>query len=181
MMEELTLKEKITYSLIGVTILGGSFFVGRSLIRKAKVSSEEKKTFEEGAPATFAKQIKMAFENDAPFGWGTDEEALRKIFSSIQSKEEFKKIILSYSRLYGRNMMADMKEELSSSEYSEMLSIIAAKPDSGYAATSIEGSNQQFEAWAKRLKSAFEKTYLFLPGTDEDAIKTVFLEGSDYL
>ncbi|MBS1610429.1 MAG: hypothetical protein JSS70_17070, partial [Bacteroidetes bacterium] len=35
---------------------------------------------------------------------------------------------------------------------------------------------QQYEAWAKRLKAAFDITYWFIPGTDEDAVKAVFME-----
>jgi hypothetical protein len=53
-----------------------------------------------------------------------------------------------------------------------MLQIIAAKPDKeGQAPTT-----NQYTAWAKRLKAAFDKTYSFIPGTDEDAIKAVFSE-----
>jgi hypothetical protein len=37
-------------------------------------------------------------------------------------------------------------------------------------------SNKQYEAWAKRLKAAFDKTYGFIPGTDEEAIRAVFVE-----
>ena len=35
---------------------------------------------------------------------------------------------------------------------------------------------QQYLSWAKRLKAAFDTTYWFVPGTDEEAIKAVFLE-----
>ena len=33
-----------------------------------------------------------------------------------------------------------------------------------------------YDGWAKRLKAAFDKSYGFMPGTDEDAIKAVFNE-----
>ncbi len=33
-----------------------------------------------------------------------------------------------------------------------------------------------YDAWAKRLKAAFDKVYGFLPGTDADAIVAVFNE-----
>jgi NADH:ubiquinone oxidoreductase subunit 3 (subunit A) len=62
--EGFTPKEIITYSLLGVVVLGGSFFIGRRLVRKARSDSEEKKTYEEGNEATMAKQLKMAFDND---------------------------------------------------------------------------------------------------------------------
>jgi hypothetical protein len=171
-----TLKEKLTYGVIGLVVIGGSFFIGRSIIRKARATTEEKKTYEEGNPATHAKQIKMAFENDMWWGWGTDEEALRKTIQAIPSKDEFRKVINSYQKLYARSMMADMQDELTTSEYNEMLAIIAAKPESGTAAIQVHSSPVQFQSWAKRLKSAFDITYWMLPGTDENAIKAVFIE-----
>ncbi len=176
--DEFTLEEKIKYGIIGVIVLGGSFFIGRSIIRKARSTSEEKKTYEEGNAATYAKQIKMAFENDMWWGWGTDEDALRRTLIAIPSKEEFRNVINSYQKLYARSLMADMKSDLSTSEYNEMLAIIATKPERGTAAIQIQSTPQQYQAWAKRLRSAFNvSTWGFLPyGTDEDAIKTVFLE-----
>jgi hypothetical protein len=174
--DEFTVKEKITYGILGFVLIGGSFFIGRSLIRKARATTEEKRTYEDGNPATYAKQIKMAFENDMWWGWGTDEEALRKVITAIPSKEEIKKVISSYQKLYARSMMADMQDELTTSEYKEMLAIIAAKPERGNTIQQTQLSVLQFQSWAKRLRAAFEVSYWFLPGTDEDAIKTVFLE-----
>ena len=174
--DEFTLEEKIKYGILGLVVLGGSFFIGRSIIRKARSTSEEKKTYEEGSAATYAKQIKMAFENDMWWGWGTDEDALRKTIRAIPSREEFKKIINSYQKLYSRSMMADMQDELTTSEYREMLAIIAAKPEKGNVVQPTQLSPLQYQSWAKRLRAAFEVSYWFLPGTDEDAIKAVFLE-----
>ena len=77
--DEFTLKEKITYTILGIVVIGGSFLIGKSMIRRVKADNEERKTFEDGSAATYAKQIKMAFEND---GWGgTDEQALRNVLS----------------------------------------------------------------------------------------------------
>jgi hypothetical protein len=172
--DEFTTKEKIQYTLLGVVVLGGSFFIGRNIVRQARANAEEKKTYEDGTPATFAKQIKMAFENDNPFGWGTDEEVIRKAVIAIPSKDSFRKVINSYQKLYARSLMADMQDELATSEYNEMLAIIAAKPERDGGAR-IEDSGL-FVSWAKRLKAAFDISYGPFPGTDEDAIKAVFME-----
>lgn len=174
--DEFTIEEKIKYGILGLVVLGGSFFIGRSIIRKARANNEEKKTYEDGNPATYAKQIKMAFENDMWWGWGTDEEALRKAVIAIPSKDEFKKVINSYQKLYARSMMADMQDDLTTSEYNEMLAIIAAKPEKGNEPIQIQQNPLQFQSWAKRLRAAFTVSYWMFPGTDEDAIKAVFME-----
>lgn len=146
--------------------------IGRSVIKKAIVKNEQAKTLEEGSAPTYAKQVKMAFQNDG--WWGTDTAALRSALRSIPSKEEFRKVMASYQRLYSSSLLGDMQAELKSSEYNEMLYIISAKPESngGQVAIGID----QLQAWAKRLKAAFDMTYGFMPGTDEEAIKAVFLE-----
>ncbi len=176
--DEFTLEEKVKYGILGVIVLGASFFVGRSIIRKARATGEERKTYQEDNSATYAKQIKMAFENDMWWGWGTDEEALRRTIKAIPSKEEFRKVIKSYQKLYARSLMADMKSDLSTDEYNEMLAIISTKPERGNAPIQIQTSSQQYLSWAKRLRAAFNQhTWGFLPyGTDEEAIKAVFME-----
>jgi hypothetical protein len=174
--EDFTLKEKLTYGIVGLVVLSGTFLLGRSVVRGAVSTSEQKKTYEDGNSASFAQQLKMAFENDNYFGWGTDEEGIRDVIRKVPSKDYFKQVINSYQKLYARSLMADLKEELATSEYNEMLAIIAGKPDkiTGNYTTII--TSQQYLAWAKRLKAAFDITYWFVPGTDEPAIKAVFME-----
>lgn len=165
----LTLKEKILYTAGGIILLGGTFILGKKLVQKFITSREEKKSFDEGSSATIAKKIKMAFEND---GWpGTNTTGLRIIFREVETKEQFAKVAKSYQKLYNSNLFKDMSDELQSSEYNEMLSIIAAKADKGNTPSAYN-----YSAWAKRLKAAFDKTYGIFPGTDEDAIKAVFIE-----
>lgn len=69
-------------------------------------------------------------------------------------------------------MYEDMSDELQASQYNELLQIIAAKPQKKGA----KPTQSLYTAWAKRLKAAFDKTYSFIPGTDEPAIKAVFTE-----
>lgn len=165
-------REIILYSMGSILLVGGTFFVGRKLIRDAVKKHEENNSVEDGSIASYAKQIKMAFENDG--WWGTDEQALRTTLISIPSKQTFNSVAKSYQRLYNRSLMADMQSELSTSEYNEMVSIINGKMDNINSKT-IDYS-KQYETWARRLKSAFDKTYGFIAGTDEEAIKAVFDE-----
>lgn len=170
----MSLKEKIQYSLLGIIVVGGAIIIGRKAIQKAQRNNEQSKTLEDGSAPTFAKQIKMAFDNDG--WWGTNKEALRTAIQGIQSKSDFRKVMSSYQKLYNSSLLGDMQQELKSSEYNELLAIVAAKPDS-YNPDAVPTINvQQYESWAKRLKAAFDITYGFIPGTDEPAIKAVFLE-----
>lgn len=174
--EDFTLKEKLTYSIVSLVVLSGSFFIGRSIVRNARSTSEQKKTYEDGNAASFAQQLRMAFENDNYFEWGTDEEAIRSVIRKVPSKDYFKQVINSYQKLYARSLMGDLKSELETSEYNEMLSIIAGKPDKITGNYKPILTYQQYGAWAKRLKAAFDITYWFVPGTDEPAVKAVFME-----
>ncbi|MES2565487.1 MAG: hypothetical protein V4565_01395 [Bacteroidota bacterium] len=169
---DLTLKEKLLYSFIGIGIVGGGVFFGRKLVLKGVANREEKKSFEDGTPATLAKQIKMAFENDG--WWGTDTEKLRSTLREIPSKQVFLQVQESYKKLYNSNMITDMSDELQTTEYNEMLQIIGQKPDK--TGSKPPSPTLSYEGWAKRLKAAFDKSYGFLPGTDEEAIKAVFSE-----
>ncbi|RYY91018.1 MAG: hypothetical protein EOO15_00310 [Chitinophagaceae bacterium] len=181
--EDFTLKEKLAYSLVGLVVLSGSFFIGRSIVRQARSNSEEKRTYDDGNAAYYAQKLKMAFENDNPFGWGTDKAAVREVLRMIPSRDIFKKVINSYQKLYARSLMGDLKSELTLSEYSEMLAIVAGKPDQISRGGAPLVGPQQYQAWARRLKAAFDITYWGVPGTDEAAIRAVFLEiptQSDY-
>ncbi len=173
--ETWTVKERIVYSLLGLVGVGGTIWLGKKIILNARSNKEENKSFEDGSSATTAKQIKMAFENDG--WWGTNTGALREALVSVQSQEEWSKVIKSYEKLYSTptvkaNLLKDMSDELQSTEYNEMLQIINAKPKKKGQAPAMN----QYRAWAKRLKAAFDKEYGFLPGSDSAAITATLNE-----
>jgi hypothetical protein len=168
--ESISLKEKVIYSLLAAAGITGIVVLGKKFIDNQISNKAHSKSFDDGTPETLAKQIKMAFENDGHFG--TDTEALRNVLIGINTRAELDKVFKAYKKEYHSNMYKDMSDELQATEYNEMLQIIAAKPDkAGQAPTA-----NQYTAWAKRLKAAFDKSYSFLPGTDEPAIKAVFTE-----
>jgi len=172
--QEFSLKEKIQYSLLGIIVVGGAVIVGRNWIRKARTNNEELKTLDEGNAPTIAKQIKMAFDND---GWfGTDKDALRAAVRAIPSRSEFRKVMVSYQKLYNSSLLGDMQKELKSTEYNEMLYIVSAKPETYSPNAPQQLTMEQLQGWAKRLNTAFNISYGPFPGTDEAAIKAVFLE-----
>jgi protein-disulfide isomerase-like protein with CxxC motif len=163
-------KDKVIYSLLAATGLAGLLYFGKKGIDKIISNQAQAKSFEDGTPETIAKQIKMAFEND---GYpGTNVKMLRKIMADIKNKTELSKVFNAYQHEFHSNMYADMSDELQSTEYNEMLMIVEGKPEKAGSAP----TQAQYKAWSKRLKAAFDKSYGFLPGTDEDAIKAVFNE-----
>jgi hypothetical protein len=84
--------------------------------------------------------------------------------------------MVSYQKLYNSSLLGDMQKELKSSEYNEMLYIVSAKPETNGTGAAKELSMSELQGWAKRLNAAFNITYGPFPGTDEPAIKAVFLE-----
>jgi hypothetical protein len=173
--ESWTIKEKVVYSLLGLVGVTGSIWLGRKIILSARSNKEQNSSFEDGSSATTAKQIKMAFENDG--WWGTNVTALREALTSVESQDEWSKVIKSYEKLYSTptekaNLLKDLSSELQSTEYNEMLQIINAKPQKKGQAP----AGNQYRAWAKRLKAAFDKEYGFLPGTDSAAVTVTLNE-----
>lgn len=172
--QEFTLKERIQYSLLGIIVVGGAVIIGRNWVRKARTNNEELKTLSDGNAPTIAKQIKMAFEND---GWfGTDKDTLRQAIRDIPSRSEFRKVMVSYQKLYNSSLLGDMQKELKSTEYNEMLYIVSAKPETNSHNEPKQLTTADLQGWAKRLNAAFNIYYGPFPGTDEPAIKAVLLE-----
>lgn len=163
-------RNEFMYGILGLLAVGGVIYFGRKFILKKIANKEENSSLEEGSAPTYAKQLKMSFEND---GWlGTDTTALRNTLRQIKSKDEFKQVMESYSKLYNSNLLKDMSNELQSTEYNEMIQIVAGKPEK----KGIVPTKTLYASWAKRMKAAFDKTYGFFPGTDSDAIIAVFNE-----
>ena len=165
----LSLQEKLAWSAAGVVVLSGAVYFGYKWVASMRTDREEGKSLDDGSAAAYAKEIKMAFDNDG--WWGTDTTKLREVMRRIPSKKVFDDTVASYTILFGTNMLRDMSEELSSSEYSEMMQIKAGKPDKSGAKVPINP-----QSTARRLKAAFDKTYGFIPGTDEEAIRAAFIE-----
>ena len=121
------LKTAVIYSSLGVGTATGLFFLTRSVLRKVRATQSEKHSLEEGDPATFAKQLKMAFENDNYFGWGTNLKIVKQVFNNLPSKSMYSKVQREYMKLYNKSLNADLEGELSSDEYNELIRILNAK------------------------------------------------------
>ena len=107
---------------------GAGTFIGiRYVVKNLKQGLREKNALYEGDPAAYATQLKMAFENDTWFGWGTDEEIIFRTLEEIPNKSMFSKVQNAYRDLYGNNLAADLKEELSTEDYIQAMQILNSK------------------------------------------------------
>jgi hypothetical protein len=121
------LKTVVIFSTLGLGTATGLFFLARHFYKKTRANISQSRSLEEGDPATYAKQLKMAFDNDNYFGWGTNEKLVMQVFNELPSKSMYTKVQREYSRLYGRSLNADLEDELSSEEYNEAIRILNAK------------------------------------------------------
>jgi hypothetical protein len=121
------LKTTVIYSALGLGTATGLFFLVRHFYKKSRANISQKRSLETGDPATFAKQLKMAFDNDNYLGWGTNEEMVLQVFREIPSKSMYSKVQREYFNLYGKSLNADLEQELSSEEYNELIRILNAK------------------------------------------------------
>jgi hypothetical protein len=116
------------YGTLGLGTTTGLFLLAKHLFQKAQVKSVENHSAEEGNPATYAKQLKMAFENDMWWGMGTNEELIFQTMQAIPTKAAYAKVQSAYYTLYGTNLNADLEDELSSQEYNQVILILSTKP-----------------------------------------------------
>ncbi len=124
---KLKVNSKVTTVLLTAGLGLGAFFGVRALVRTFKRNNRERLALNEGNPASYATQLKMAFENDNAFGWGTDEEMVYRILEQIPSTSLMRKVLRAYKDLYNSNLSADLKNEMTTQEYLIALEIINSK------------------------------------------------------
>lgn len=124
----ISISSQVTTALLATGAGVGTFMGIRALVRNFKQDLQERQALTEGNPAAFATRIKMAFENDNYFGWGTDEKVLFETLEAIPDWSTWLKVQKAYRNLYhGRNLAADLKDELDSEEFAMAMQIINSK------------------------------------------------------
>ncbi len=171
--DEVDATDYLLYGIGGLALATGGFMGVRYLVNRLKENIMQNQSLEDGNAATYAKQLKMAFENNG--WWGTDVESIRQVFTEVPSKDSFESVRKSYQKLYHANLIRDLTDELTNTEYNEMISIISSKPQKSGGNTADDRAAQAI-GWAKRLNAAVNYSVGGFPGTDEDAIRAVFTE-----
>ena len=123
----ISVSSQVTSTMLAAGAAVGVFLGIKAVVKNFKQGIREQQALTEGNPAAFATQLKMAFENDNYFGWGTDEEVVFSVLEAIPNGGTMNKVQRAYRDLYGRNLAADLQDELSSEEFSMALQIINSK------------------------------------------------------
>ena len=121
------IKTVLVYSALGLGTATGLVLALRFLIKKIKKNSVEKQSLLEGNPATLARQLKMAFDNDNWAGWGTNTKMVFDVFENMPTKATYQKVQSAYMGLYNKSLNADLESELSSEEYNKVIQILSSK------------------------------------------------------
>ena len=124
----ISIGDQLTTALIATGAGLGVFLGIRAVVRNFKKGIREQRALKEGNPASYATLLKMSFDNDNAFGWGTNEELLVSVLESIPSQRVFAKVQRAYRDLHNSHLSADLKSELDADEYARALNIINNKP-----------------------------------------------------
>lgn len=74
----------------------------------------------------WARRLKAAFDISYWMFPGTDEEAVKAVFTEIPSQGVFLQVAEAYARMYGSNLTEDLKSDMW--DYKDYLAIITSKP-----------------------------------------------------
>ncbi len=162
----LTSQEKLLFAVLGATGLALTGVVIVQAVRQRAARKSDAKSFEVGSPASYAKQIHNAIDNKH---WWSSEmmDTIRGIYREFKNDAELKAVQAEYRIQNPKHELnTDLSAALSPGQLTELLQIMAGKAEPGQPLT-----DAQFKAWATRINAAVVGA-----GTDEEAIKAVFLE-----
>jgi hypothetical protein len=161
----------VIWGIAGAVTLAVAGYFGYKYYRYLVSNAAQKGAFDNQEPAYFAKKIKAGIDNN---NWpGTDTVAIRQAFVEMPTKEMYRQTASNYQKQYGSNLYKDLEKHLKTTELQEIAAIYRIKPER----SAKEAPLYDPTSWAERLNAAvnYEEFGLFW-GTDEDAIKQVFVE-----
>jgi hypothetical protein len=118
----------VGFGVLGIVTSVGVGLLIRHFVKKGRRKTTEVKTTESGQPASFAKLLQMAFQNDNYFGWGTNLPLVYRVFNALPSQAFYKNVQTEYDKMTsGKSLNADLSDELNSEEYDKVLAILNSK------------------------------------------------------
>lgn len=161
------------YTLGSLALGTGFFFLGRHIYRSHRQKRAAKQILTDNSPENYATRMQKALFD----GWWANVDRIRQMFNEIPSKEFFKEVATQYGKVNRKpdtQLFLDLRSELTDQEFTEMTNILAAKPArTGQKATF---DMKAAAAMAKRIKSAFDYTWMKMDGTDKKALKQALLD-----
>lgn len=120
-------KTVVGFSLLGLAAAGTLAYLAYRFLKKHKQDKVQQGAINEGNPATYATLFKMAFDNDNMLGWGTNEEMVFQTAKQLPTRKFYDSVQSAYATLFKSQLNADLKSELSSDEYLQIMKIINSK------------------------------------------------------
>jgi len=117
----------VTTSVLALGAGAGVYFLVRGKVKEAQVANVQETGLQAGTASNWAKRLKMAFDNDSPFGWGTDEVAVYQVFKELPYKRAYSEVQRNYKILYAKDLNAQLQDELDSNEFQIVMKIYNSK------------------------------------------------------
>lgn len=117
----------VTTSVLALGAGAGVYFLVRGKVKEAQIANVQETGLQAGTASNWAKRLKMAFDNDSPFGWGTDEVAVYQVFKELPNKRAYSEVQRNYKILYGKDLNAQLQDELDSKEFQIVTKIYNSK------------------------------------------------------
>jgi len=161
------------YTLGTMALSTTLFFVGRKIYRNAKQQTSAKKILTDDSPENYAERLRKALFD----GWWADVDTVREVFTEIPSLQVFNATATAYqnvAEVKKNQLFLDLAKKLTVQEFSEIQNILASKPAKTGQKTSFD--MKAATAMARRIKSAFDYTWMGIDGTNKPALKEALLE-----
>lgn len=139
-------------------------------IKKARATASTNKGDDYAAPQGFALRFSEAMD-----GLGTNEDLIIELVTAIPHRKFWDDVQRAYAaQTQGRNLIGDMRAELSDWWVQKALGIVAMKPANEHERKNppAGATNDQVTRWANAINDAAEYTW----GTDEDAMLATLRE-----
>jgi len=161
------------YTLGGLVLGTTVFLIGRKIYRNAKQKQSAQKILTDNTPESHAERLHKALFD----GLWADVNIVRQVITEIPSQQEMAKVATAYQHVSKEgksSLYLDLAKKLTTQEMFEMQNIIAVKP--GLTGQKAVFDMKAAAAMAKRIKSAFDYTWMGMDGTDKKALKAALLE-----
>ena len=137
--------------LVGGAVIGLSGFLLYKIGKKMIANAQQKNTELKADDSPEVRQAMVIHDAFNPSGVAIlksfDSTNTDKIFDAAKNIKNFDEVVKSYQKLYGRDLMADLQNELSAESYEKLMTLISTVPGkAGAPAVTFAKKNQMVVA-----------------------------------